>query len=141
MTLWGYPCQVVEKSERRDQTRAPIELRVSYKRTNSFFADYARNISRGGTFIETDRPLAVGTEFVFALDVPRLGEPLKLKGKVIWTTSRETSTKANPAGMGIEFQYASEEERKATEARVERLLVDELGESLASGILGRKPAG
>lgn len=113
---------------------------MSYKRTNSFFADYARNISRGGTFIETDRPLNVGTEFVFALDVPRLGETLRLRGKVIWTTSRESSTKANPAGMGIEFQYATDAERLATEARVESLLIEELGESLAAGILGRKPA-
>lgn len=137
--VWGYPAVVEDQSDRREQSRTPIELKVSYKRTNSFFADYARNISRGGTFIETDRPLSIGTEFVFALDVPRLGEPLRLRGKVIWTTSRETSTKANPAGMGIEFQYASDAERHATEARVESLLIEELGEGLATGILGRKP--
>lgn len=125
--------------ERRREDRAPIELKVSYKRVNSFFADYTKNISRGGTFIATARPLAMGTEFVFALEVPGLDGVLRLNGKVIWTTAAEDATKANPAGMGIEFQYKSEQERRATEAVVERLLVRELGEAVAIGLLGRKP--
>ena len=55
------------EDDRRIGYRAPIELKVEYKRLNTFFADYTRNISRGGTFIGTDKPLKVGTEFVFAL--------------------------------------------------------------------------
>jgi type IV pilus assembly protein PilZ len=125
--------------ERRTQTRAPIELKVTYKRVNSFFADYTRNISRGGTFIATGRPLPLGTEFVFALEVPGLPEPLRLNGKVIWTTAPADATKANPAGMGIEFQYRDAAERRATESVVERLLAAELGDHLAAGLLGRKP--
>ena len=31
------------------------------------------------------------------------GEPLKLTGKVVWTTSEDEASPANPAGMGIEF--------------------------------------
>lgn len=119
--------------------RAPIELKVSYKRVNSFFADYTKNISRGGTFIGTERPLKMGTEFVFALEVPGLNEPLRLNGRVIWTTPIENATKANPAGMGIEFQYADDRDRKATETVVETLLTKELGEELARGLLGREP--
>ena len=119
--------------------RAPIELKVSYKRLKSFFADYTKNISRGGTFIGTERPLKMGTEFVFALEVPGLNEPLRLNGRVIWTTPLENATKANPAGMGIEFQYADDMDRKATETVVETLLTKELGEELARGLLGRDP--
>lgn len=129
----------VDDSERRKQDRAPIELKVSYKRVNSFFADYTKNISRGGTFIGTERPLRMGTEFVFALEVPGLKEPLRLNGRVIWTTEPENATKANPPGMGIEFQYADDAERQATEAIVERLLIEQLGEELARGLLGREP--
>ncbi len=125
--------------DRRKQGRAPIELKVSYKRVNSFFADYTKNISRGGTFIGTERPLKMGTEFVFALEVPGLKEPLRLNGRVIWTTEPESATKANPPGMGIEFQYADDAERRATESIVERLLTAELGEELARGLLGREP--
>jgi type IV pilus assembly protein PilZ len=131
---------MVAEPDRRDNNRTPIELKVSYKRVNSFFADYTRNISRGGTFIATARPLAMGTEFVFALEVPGLDEPLRLNGRVIWTTEPENATRANPAGMGIEFQYADALERRGTEEVVERLLVKELGEELTRDLLGRPPS-
>ena len=124
-----------EGNDRRRELRAPIELRVEYKRVNTFFADYTKNISRGGTFIATEKPLDIGTEFVFALDLPGLTEPLRLRGRVMWTTSVEDSSKANPAGMGIEFQYSSQEERTDTEKVVERLLTAELGEHLAGKLL------
>jgi type IV pilus assembly protein PilZ len=124
--------------ERRGMARAPIELKVEYKRLNTFFADYTRNISRGGTFIATEKPLPVGTEFVFSLGVPQMGKPLQLRGRVIWTTSADDATKANPAGMGIEFQY-DEGERAEKEAQVERLLADQLGEQLTRKLLGREP--
>jgi type IV pilus assembly protein PilZ len=128
-----------EGDDRRDAGRAPIELKVSYKRVNSFFADYTKNISRGGTFIGTKRPLKMGTEFVFALEVPGLEEPLRLNGRVIWTTEVDDATKANPPGMGIEFQYLDRAERRGTEVIVERLLARELGDELARGLLGREP--
>ncbi len=127
------------QDERRIQGRAPIELKVEYKRLNTFFADYTRNISRGGTFIATRRPLAEGTEFVFALTIPGLAEPLRLTGKVIWTTRAQDESPANPAGMGIEFQYSSDDERVSKEATVERLLTSQLGPQLAERLLGRKP--
>ena len=60
------------ESERRNDDRHTIELKVEYKRLNTFFADYTKNISKGGTFIRTDKPLDPGTEFVFALVIPLL---------------------------------------------------------------------
>jgi type IV pilus assembly protein PilZ len=124
--------------DRRRSFRAPIELKVEYKRLNTFFADYTKNISRGGTFIGTDKPLPIGTEFVFALGVPNMTAPVRLRGKVIWMTGTSEATKANPCGMGIEFQYdAGEREQK--EAAIERLMSAELGAHLAEKLLGRKP--
>src|SRR5512139_2477226 len=64
----GY-LRIVSASDRRNNGRAAIELNVEYKRLNTFFADYTRNISKGGTFIRTDRPLDVNTEFVFSLSI------------------------------------------------------------------------
>src|SRR5215467_12822833 len=100
-------------AERRNNDRHAIELKVEYKRLNTFFADYTKNISKGGTFIRTDKPLDVGTEFVFALGIPNLGEPVRLRGRVMWTIPPERGTSDAPAGMGIRFQYANEEERRA----------------------------
>jgi type IV pilus assembly protein PilZ len=128
----------VSPSERRGGARAAIELNVEYKRLNTFFADYTRNISKGGTFIRTDRPLDVGTEFVFALTIRGLPEPLRLRGRVKWIVRPGEATASDPAGMGIEFMYASEDERRHTETIVEKLMADELGEPLASRLLGKK---
>jgi type IV pilus assembly protein PilZ len=127
-----------DDDERRRGFRAPIELKVEYKRLNTFFADYTKNISRGGSFIGTDKPLPVGTEFVFALGVPSMPEPLRLRGKVIWVTPGAEATKGNPAGMGIEFQYDADE-RREKEAAVERLMTAQLGDHLTTKLLGRKP--
>ncbi len=128
----------MDKSDRRTSNRAAIVLNVEYKRVNTFFADYTRNISKGGTFIRTDRPLQLGTEFVFALTIRTVAEPLKLRGRVKWVVSPEEATADQPAGMGIEFLYASDDERRSTEAIVEKLMAQELGEALTSRLLGKK---
>lgn len=127
----------VSEVDRRSGSRAPIALRVEYKRVNSFFADYTRNISKGGTFIRTDRPLELGTEFVFELTVRGLPDPLRLRGKVQWAVRAEDATPASPAGMGIEFLWADPEERRRVESTVEELLVTELGPALASRLLAK----
>lgn len=125
-------------SDRRGQQRHAIELAVEYKRLNTFFADYTRNISKGGTFIRTDRPLDVKTEFVFALTIRGLPEPLRLRGRVKWIVAPSDATPSSPAGMGIEFMYANDAERRATESIVEKLMADELGDGLTARLLGRK---
>ncbi len=123
------------QADRRHASRHAIELSVEYKRLNTFFADYTRNISKGGTFIRTERPLDVATEFVFALTIRGLTEPLRLRGRVKWIVKPSDATPQSPAGMGIEFQYANDEERRATEAIVERLMAAELGEGLTQRLL------
>ena len=124
--------------DRRIAHRQAIELSVEYKRLNTFFADYTRNISKGGTFIRTERPLDVTTEFVFALTIRGLDEPLRLRGRVKWVVTPADATPQSPAGMGIEFMYANDAERRATEAIVENLMADELGDGLTQRLLGRK---
>ena len=127
--------------ERRITDRHAIELRVEYRRLNTFFADYTKNISKGGTFIRTEKPLEVGTEFIFALAIPHLSEPLRLRGRVVWTTTPDQAKDESPSGMGIRFQYAHDQERAETEAIVEKLMRDQLGEHLSNKLLGRKPTG
>ncbi len=125
-----------EGRERREMARLPIELRVEYRRLNSFFADYTKNISKGGTFIRTAKPLPPGTEFVFVLTVPKLGEPLRLNGEVVWTVDPARATEESPAGMGIRFKYVDGDERAATERVVEGLIRGELGEHVSDRLLG-----
>lgn len=121
--------------DRRGGDRTPIELRVEYRQLNMFFADYTRNISKGGTFIRTEKPLPIGTEFVFSLVVPHFERPLTLIGKVIWSVQQVDATDANPAGMGIEFQYRDEGERDRVNDVVRGVMEKELGKGLTGRLL------
>src|SRR5580700_6639247 len=80
-----------DRDDKRYEDRAAIQLRVDYKRLNTFFADYTKNISKGGTFIRTTKPLDVGTEFVFVLSVPSHNAQLALKGEVVWIVTEENA--------------------------------------------------
>ncbi len=124
--------------EQRHHPRTPIELKVEYRRLNTFFADYTKNISRGGTFIKTQKPLEVGTHFVFRLFIPTLDDPIVLSGQVQWTVKpgEESSADEHP-GMGIKFTYADIDERRVIESRVERLMIDSLGKHLYTKLLKR----
>jgi type IV pilus assembly protein PilZ len=127
--------------ERRDDDRAPIKLEVQYKRLNTFFADYTKNISRGGTFIRTGRPLAIGTSFVFVLVLPPAptaaeGTRLELSGVVKWVVPTEGATEEQPAGMGISFVFEDDGQRDRVDALVGDLMRASLGASLARKLLG-----
>jgi type IV pilus assembly protein PilZ len=122
--------------DRRGDSRAPIELKVEYKRLNSFFADYTKNISRGGTFIKTNRPLPIGTEFVFKLFVPQLERPLAIHGEVQWVvTEQEADAQRTEPGMGIRFVYKSGDPQAEIARSVERLMVDSLGQRLTTKLM------
>src|SRR5262245_40854548 len=124
-----------EGLDRRQDPRAPIELKVEYKKLNTFFADYTKNISKGGTFIRTTKPLEVGTEFLFKLVVPKLKEPLSIRGKVRWVKregepSPEGVPEDHEPGMGIRFIYDTPSQRQTVESTVEKLMIDSLGQLL-----------
>ncbi len=131
------------EDDRRNHPRAPIELKVEYKKKNTFFADYTKNISKGGTFIKTTKPLDVGTEFVFKLTVPGLDEPLAFRGAVKWVVRAgepppEGVDPDHEPGMGIRFIYRDDKERQAIEATVEKLMIDSLGQLLYSKLMSRE---
>lgn len=132
---------VDKDTERRKHIRAPIELKVEYKKLNSFFADYTKNISKGGTFIRTERPLPVGTEFLFRLVIPHLAEPVELQGTVVWINSREE--KARPdveeLGMGIRFVYRDGEQRRQFMQMVEKMMRKSLGDLLYRKLMEQEP--
>lgn len=133
-----------DDDERRSDSRKPIELKVEYKRINAFFADFTRNISKGGTFIGTSKPLDVGTEFVFKLFVPNLDGPIEIRGLVKWIVTPDEAKHSaaqrigqGEPGMGIRFIYDDDQERKQIEEVVHGLMVDSLGQLLSSKLMSQ----
>ncbi|QQR88750.1 MAG: TIGR02266 family protein [Myxococcales bacterium] len=114
-------------NERRRSKRGPIELKMEYQSLNTFFSDYTHNISRGGTFIRTERPLPIGTLFHFILTIPNVEEPLRLKGRVHWRLKPKDCKDGQEPGMGIGFVYDDEVQRQRTIALVETLMTNSLG--------------
>ncbi len=123
--------------EKRDSERAQITLKVDYKRLNTFFADYTRNISKGGTFIRTAKPLAIGTEFVFVLSLPAQNQQLRLLGEVVWITEEENAGEGDLPGMGIRFKFKNDAERASVHDFVERLMKEALGEHISQRLLAK----
>ena len=119
--------------ENREHRRAPIELKVDYKKLNSFFADYTKNISKGGTFIRTRKTLPIGTRFLFRLAVPGRAAPFELSGEVVHAGTAE----AEP-GMGIRFVWEDPAHRDEFEGLVEALMQESLGPLVAQHLLHRQ---
>ncbi len=118
--------------ERRANARVPVELQVAYRNLNGFFADYTKNISRGGTFIPTSKQVELGTVFRFRLVVPGRAEPFEIEGVVV-----HNGTAGGEAGVGIRFQWDDDEARRSFEDVVERMLASSFGEDVARKLLAR----
>jgi type IV pilus assembly protein PilZ len=127
--------------DRREHSRAPIELKVEYKKMNTFFADYTKNISKGGTFIKTQKPLKVGTEFLFKLVIPALDKPIEIHGRVMWVNGPEIRERpeVEDSGMGIKFLYEGDAQRNEFESFVEGLMAESLGTHLMQKLINKKP--
>jgi type IV pilus assembly protein PilZ len=123
-------------TERRLEARSPIELKVEYKRLNTFFADYTKNISRGGTFIKTGRPLPIGTEFLFKLFVPGRDIPLTIHGEVQRIVDQSAESEA---GMAIKFVYREGDPQAEIARIVENMMTESFGPRLSARLMARRP--
>lgn len=135
---------MADPNDRRRETRAPIELKVEYKRLNTFFYDYTKNISKGGTFIKTEKPLDIGTIFLFKLMLPAQSTPIALRGEVRWVVKEGEPLPpqvpdGHEPGMGIKFVYDSIDQREQLEHIVEQMMVDSLGPLIVSRLVKKKP--
>jgi len=100
---------------RRRFARRPISMQVKYRSLDSFFSDYAINISHGGIFIKTRRPLPRGSEVEIEFELPELARTLKTSGRVVRVIF-PGEDEEEPAGMGIEFKPLTDEDKALIDA-------------------------
>lgn len=118
-----------KKNLPRQAPRLEHELLVAYKTVDGFITDWATNISRGGIFINTPNPLAVGTTVRLIISLPDAAFPFDLSGRV--TRVNELNSPNQVPGMGIEFIGIDDEKRDRIQRLVDRLR-KELPETQAS---------
>jgi hypothetical protein len=92
--------------ELRRHERTPIDIAVEFSGAGSEArsAGRAKDISIGGTFIETSAPQAFSTEIIVHLRLPGQRSPLAIPGVVRW---------ARDGGMGVQFQLLGARETHA----------------------------
>ena len=95
--------------ERRRHPRKEVWLEIYYQHLDDFFYDYAINLSRGGMFIKTVRPLPVDTEIKLRFSIPGKKEVIETAGQVVRVVKPD-DPRGYPAGMGIEFKTLSEKD-------------------------------
>src|SRR3954464_12471099 len=91
--------------ERRREAREALTLKVEYADAGELVADYTENISRGGTFVLTERLVEEGTPIKLVLSFPGLLQPLPVSGIVKWIRREPVKEQ----GIGIEFDLGSED--------------------------------
>jgi uncharacterized protein (TIGR02266 family) len=106
--------------ERRKQARFRKKYKITFPTSKAFLGCYLSDISTGGVFIKTDRPLSQGEKVHLRLSLPDGEKELETSGEVAWCRAAEQATPEEkcPAGMGIKFLNMSTEGKK----RVVRML-------------------
>lgn len=85
--------QAVE-SEKRAHLRVPARIKVVYELDGDVVEARSQDLSLGGMFIETSRPLPIGATLAVQLSLPALSAPATVQTVVRWVKSD---------GMGVAF--------------------------------------
>ena len=97
----------------RKYARVSLQMDVEFDNGRQFEKGASHNISFGGIFVKSEKPLPLGemTRVRFVLDPEK--KPVEIGGRIAWVRNPEEKPLAdNPTGMGIEFIYENDDSRK-----------------------------
>lgn len=101
-------------------TKNPITLKIKFKSNSldQFIERYSVDVSRGGIFIRTKEPLAVGTPLRFEFQLQDASPLIAGDGTVVWNRAFDPSRQNVAPGMGVRFDKLTTE----SQAVLERIL-------------------
>lgn len=104
-------------TEMRKDRRAPASLKVKYKSAtvDDFIEQFGTDVSRGGIFIKTKKPLEAGALLKFEFQLQDGSAVLHGVGRVAWRRLEQQARPDLPAGMGIKFFKLSDHSRIVVE--------------------------
>lgn len=85
----------------RRHSRITIDMGVDYAHDGGRLTGFARNISEGGVFIETNDALSIGARLTLSFTLPGQAAPLSVPGEVV---RRIELGRELRFGLGIEFK-------------------------------------
>jgi uncharacterized protein (TIGR02266 family) len=89
---------MADKSDKRRDPRVPLVLRVDYPGEPGKVRDVTENLSAGGLFIRTDRPLAAGERVPLQISFPSLLDPVEIEVEVV---RDRPAGESGPAGVAV----------------------------------------
>ncbi len=90
----------------RKSPRYVATIEVRFKTKEEFVKEYTKDISKGGIFVATEKPLPVKTRAELVLILPDSPEEVKVTGEIVHAVGPEQARLAghgNTSGMGIQF--------------------------------------
>ena len=90
----------LRSTELRGLTRVPLVAEVRIHGAPEVRHGIARNVSRGGIFVEVERTAPLSTEISLTFELPDAKVPLAPTAEVVWCRPR---TPEHAAGMGMRF--------------------------------------
>lgn len=97
------------QEEHRASPRISVSVDIHLSSDSHFFSGLSGDISEGGLFLSTYRPLAIGSEVDLEFSLPGSEQAVHARGEVRWL--REHSAH-EPRGVGIAFESLSEDDRE-----------------------------
>jgi uncharacterized protein (TIGR02266 family) len=82
--------------------RYEVEIWVDFTTLDLVASSYVLNLSEGGVFIKSDRPLPLDAEVDLVLTLPT-GSPVRAKGRVAWNHDLSKEAPHGSTGSGIRF--------------------------------------
>jgi uncharacterized protein (TIGR02266 family) len=105
--------------ERRNHTRTPVVAEVGMTTDNNFYVGFSQDISKGGLFIATPDPLAIGATFLMDCALPEAARPLRCMVEVAWVREYHEGMSYEVGavpGMGVRFIGLTDEDAAAIAA-------------------------
>jgi uncharacterized protein (TIGR02266 family) len=96
-----------DHGERRSYPRAPVEIEVSFESESQVFVGLSGDISTGGLFVSTYKPVALDSSVDLAFSLPD-GHKVHVSGRVRWL--RRATEEGLAPGFGVAFEELSEDD-------------------------------
>jgi uncharacterized protein (TIGR02266 family) len=116
--------------------RGPTNLRIKFRSASvdQFIERYAVDVSRGGIFIRTREPLAVGTRLKLEFQLQDAAPLLAGEGTVVWIREPDPMRGNATPGMGVRFDKLTPESQPTLEKILaEKTRLQQTGASQPAG--------
>ncbi len=99
----------------------PNRIRLQYRALERLLDELGQNLRRGGSFVATEHPLAVGDECLLEFSAPGLTDSIEVKCMVTWSSQSDFRAQSeHPSGMDVEY-VVNRHRRRELELKLDRL--------------------